>query len=539
MLPFKVSALQREQMGSPSISLEKGSYRMRRPTGATYEPHNPSRIPKRRPTPTMSSTLTTFLPFILAFACLTCFGFAYYLYSTRWAAPTTSPRTTHTDHDALITDESLQAIRFDLHADVHALRERNNSSEKFLAYLPHSGFHNQRIAFENALVLAHLLNRTLLAPPVRLGTPLPYFKFDRLKRLLALSGKDGLFHCGTPLGRRFRPQECFDYFDYTFVPWDWLVDLTPVRQQQHIVQCWNMTDEWLEDTLRIEKQVDVYTLKDAWAYHYRFVDHPYDVPPNLRYKTRMPIDDLARVPERVLQLGSLFGSSRLHLKNPRNFRLRTMIRRSMVPNVPGLEDTADSIKRTLGGSYLGAHVRLGDGQFAVQGQNSTMSIWKQLVAQIFVLDADVLEKAMVPQHNSQWIDLLKPAADYANLETQPPLNLSCRRPKHRSPSLAPLNIPLFISTDAKDPQRHPFFEIFLHTFPCTFFLSDFSPKLESLHRRNDFDGVPLRDHLVPFLNAMIIGKAWKAVGTEGSTFSAFITDVLWRHYHGLEIHQRG
>jgi len=35
---------------------------------------------------------------------------------------------------------------------------------KFLSYLPHSGFHNQRIALENALVLARLLNRTLLVP---------------------------------------------------------------------------------------------------------------------------------------------------------------------------------------------------------------------------------------------------------------------------------------------------------------------------------------------------------------------------------------
>ena len=53
-------------------------------------------------------------------------------------------------------------------------------SEKYLAYLPHSGFHNQRIALENVLVLASLLNRILLLPPVRLVVPLAYSPFDEL-----------------------------------------------------------------------------------------------------------------------------------------------------------------------------------------------------------------------------------------------------------------------------------------------------------------------------------------------------------------------
>src|SRR6185312_1206373 len=35
------------------------------------------------------------------------------------------------------------------------------SGEKFLSYWTHSGYHNQRIALENALLLAKMLNRTL------------------------------------------------------------------------------------------------------------------------------------------------------------------------------------------------------------------------------------------------------------------------------------------------------------------------------------------------------------------------------------------
>ena len=35
------------------------------------------------------------------------------------------------------------------------------AEEKFLGYLPHSGFHNQRIELENALLLGKLLGRTV------------------------------------------------------------------------------------------------------------------------------------------------------------------------------------------------------------------------------------------------------------------------------------------------------------------------------------------------------------------------------------------
>ncbi len=45
-----------------------------------------------------------------------------------------------------------------------------DADEKFLAYLPHSGFHNQCIALENALTLSYMLIRTLTVPPIHLGS---------------------------------------------------------------------------------------------------------------------------------------------------------------------------------------------------------------------------------------------------------------------------------------------------------------------------------------------------------------------------------
>lgn len=55
------------------------------------------------------------------------------------------------------------------------------AEEKFLGYLPHSGFHNQRIELQNALLLATFMNRTLLVPPIWIGWPTPTLNYDELQ----------------------------------------------------------------------------------------------------------------------------------------------------------------------------------------------------------------------------------------------------------------------------------------------------------------------------------------------------------------------
>ena len=129
------------------------------------------------------------LVLILAFATFGCFGTAYYLFKTRWEHKVVRNPSTN-----MQTNKTIQVIEFELEPE-DVLPEANGN-ELYLAYLPHSGFHNQRIAFENALILAQILNRTLLVPPVRLGNkPLRYVKFDTLKQLNILSDKEGLRHC--------------------------------------------------------------------------------------------------------------------------------------------------------------------------------------------------------------------------------------------------------------------------------------------------------------------------------------------------------
>ena len=96
-----------------------------------------------------------FLIISLAAAALLSFGTAYYLLTTRWdTMPAPLPPSAKLEHKAA---RSL--------SNLNSTANSTNTAERFLSYLLHSGFHNQRIAFENALVLARLLNRTLLVTP--------------------------------------------------------------------------------------------------------------------------------------------------------------------------------------------------------------------------------------------------------------------------------------------------------------------------------------------------------------------------------------
>ncbi|KAF9543703.1 hypothetical protein EC957_000558 [Mortierella hygrophila] len=74
-------------------------------------------------------------------------------------------------------------------------RINHDPTTKYITFLPHSGFHNQRAELENALLLARLLNRTLIMPKVYLGPPMPWLTFSLLHSRLLYQTKIGLEHC--------------------------------------------------------------------------------------------------------------------------------------------------------------------------------------------------------------------------------------------------------------------------------------------------------------------------------------------------------
>lgn len=539
------------------------------------------------------------LVIFLISAMVSCFGAAYYLFTTRWDLATLSSLGNASDAPSHVPRPlppppplPTQVVHFDLGAgsDSDLLSSSLSSvlsvdpSEKYLAYLPHSGFHNQRIAFENALVLSRLLNRTLLVPPVRLGSkPVYYLPFDQLREVLANSTKVGLEHCRELRldGSQEIPPECMDYFDFTYVPWDWLVDLSEIKQEQRLLPCWNLTDAWVEQWLHIPDNKTLF-LKDTARNHYSFLDFtpsPNSSPAVLsrKYLENIQISALAQREERLVFLGTLMGSSRLHLRDAVHYQLRAHVREKMTLTNPLLAALAEDVRATLGGQYLGAHVRLGDGLFRENGAENVRLTWWKLVHAVLgfsIQDTLALEKTVVLSggDSSGSSSLLSDLA--SGLESgsagdavamlappripldipalrvpHPPLpalkpainlSLACPGALHTSPALAPLNTPLFIASDVAAPRADPLLAHFTRTFPCAFFLGDFRVQTAPLDALlSGADGVGLRPFLTPFLDAMIVGRAWAVVGTEQSTYSAFVGDVLWRTYHGFEIVQRG
>ncbi|KAF5385857.1 hypothetical protein D9615_002351 [Tricholomella constricta] len=539
MIPFSTSAFAHAANSSPSISMEKGAYRMRAPYTKTpvkslYPAH--SRRNRRTDHREPSSNLAM-LVMILTLASISSFGMAYYLFATRWDTRELSRRR--------VADQRQQGVPVNLYED-GPLRTQHDPDEKFLAYLPHSGFHNQRIAFENALVLARLLNRTLLTPPIQLGNkPLRYVHFNALYHDLMLSNKFGLQHCSHIASPIPLPLECTEYFSYTQIPWDWLVDLNRVRSQQPLRQRWNLTEAWTYENLNISR-TDVLYIKDSSPYHYRFLDTRTDISPSShKYLESIYVPDLMLSTKRLIHVGTLFGSSRLRLKDPVSVAIRGAIRENMSFSNPSLLKAAKLVANSLGPNYLGAHLRLGDGEFKRNGAVNAREIWWHLVHHILQYTEEetlFLENALVGRtldvplsraairHN----DRLRNTEIWRYL---PPM-LDCRGKLHSGHHLLRLNTPLFISTDVE--ENNPLLARFRRSFPCIFYLSDFptaTTHLDGLY--NPLDGVKMKQFMLPFLDALVVAQAWKAVGTENSTFSHFVQDVLWRNFHGLPIVQRG
>ncbi|KAI0088714.1 hypothetical protein BDY19DRAFT_985512 [Irpex rosettiformis] len=541
--------------------LEKGAYRLRSSKRKTAKPtplraRADSRASLRdAPIARYEKQMATLVVFLIC-ATVTCFGTAYYLFTTRWD-PDLRPTTRTLSSDPA---SQTQVIDFDLASTLtepQSLDELSSLNEKYLTYLPHSGFHNQRIAFENALVLSRLLNRTLLVPPVRLGNAfLSYGPFDVLQEMLVLSDKRNLQHCKA-IAREHGSEDCVDYHSYTQVPWDWLVDLSEIRRHQKLVGRWNFTDEWLYSTLGFDDE-NVFSLADTSRDTYGYQDFdPLSVGNSLgrKYQYMIHLSTLALREERLVHLGSLFGSSRLHLRDLQNLAVRKTIRQDMARLNPLLLDVANLVQQSMNRFYIGAHIRLGDGTFQENALRNSRLVWWKIVHGVLgfsieetlaierrFAETGLFENLEPPEETlGDWDQPSSPASFYQP-SSQPSFSnvATCEGPLHVSSSLRPLNVPLFISSDAEEPRNNFYLRLFTRTFPCTFFLSDFPNETTSLDGlQNSLDGLFLKPFLLPFIDALVVARGQTVVGTEGSTYSRFVEDVLWRTYHGYEIVQKG
>jgi hypothetical protein len=414
--------------------------------------------------------------------------------------------------------------------------------DKYLSYLPHSGFHNQRIALENALVLAFALRRTLFVPPIRLAyKPIRYVEFDTLVRHHELSSKVGLQHCPHVASYLSRPLECLDYSESSYLPWSWLVDLSAPLGHLPPIQLPNISHRWLHTHFYLEES-DIYSLKDYSPYQFQFLDTKSDAPlKSDRYAQDIYFSDLLTVDARLLQFGTLFGTSRLRLKDPTNLAYQRTVRQSMLFTNQELSQVADSIAVSLGGHYLAAHIRIGDGSFKFDAARTVKTIWWSLLQDVLGFSSAEIchlqgEFSGPGDFNCSQeftctgnCSLLATVSDLPFRVSRP----TCRFPGHPEGPYELLNIPLYVATDVRQPESDHAFHLLRRTFPCIFFLTDFPRHVQQLGSLiSPYDGVRLQPFLLPFIDAMVAAKALAFVGTQGSTFSKFVT-TLWHFYHGL------
>lgn len=532
---------------SPSIALERGMGRLRPPRRRTEPSVSPSPLSRRRsgprspayigpPSVSIPRKRAIYATLILAsaFLILTVFAARSWRWETRRIS--SSPRSKHPQELSYLPTASSHGHRHKLHshhplpkypqhavyapansntniASSHAVSYHPSPQEQYLAYLPHSGFHNQRVSFENALILARMLNRTLIVPPIRLGLFLRFAPFDKLFRYVALSTKAGLDHCPrTAKLAFFVPQECLGYDEYTMVPWSALVNLHHIAHLVRVVERWDPSSAFLSHFLNISSNEVAY-VKDTRPYQLQIYDDGSNPRPlNPKYAERLNVEDLKEEygDYRLLHIGSIFGSSRFRLTGDENLETRKLVRESMVYQNSVLIGIADSISRSeeLGlfeigsgdtsANYWAVHLRLGDGIFQKKREKNIRLLWWSLLAgpmnlgldDVTALESNILGVSRdsieppdatligIETARGQFIDFSN--SSYWKAQAPNPSSRStnktsnCRGPLYTQPHLVNLNNPVYIATDARNPRDHPSLQIFVRTLPCLFFLSDFT-----------------------------------------------------------------
>ncbi|GAA5838466.1 hypothetical protein JCM11251_003400 [Rhodosporidiobolus azoricus] len=287
------------------------------------------------------------------------------------------------------------------------------SETKYLSFENHSGFHNQRKSLVNALALSHLLNRTLLLPPARLGSPIPWGPEVNTRLTHSERCKAGL-EPDKPIAKttnspKIGTTECDDPARWTYVGWEYLV--TPkLLEGRQLVDRWNSSWEWFHDPvseggLGLAPE-DVRSFDDPERRSYQVYDSrstPTDK--SGLFASRLDLEDLLADEHRLLRFGSLFSGGRLKLSKEENQRVLIEANEAMVLQSQGLDSISDKVRDLLG-SYVAAHARVGDGVFKNQARPNMLKVFRRLTINVLGMrkkkvDALLADFAMPQSHKSK------------------------------------------------------------------------------------------------------------------------------------------
>ncbi|KAF9307891.1 hypothetical protein BG003_011921 [Podila horticola] len=459
--------------------------------------------------------------------------------------------------------------------------------ERFLAYVPHSGFHNQLITLENALRLAAMLNRTLLLPPLHMShkrQALVWKEPPVLFQQWAERNRTDVGYCRdhnplllpAPTRKQLRAMteqqrkelaQCTFYHQWTVAPWTYFYDIPKILTgvvgvggQTDPIRVFgrpNMSLTWLEEHLQVKDPItEIYFFNDTNRYEYRIADDSEtsdtkDVGGwSGRYSHTVALSSLLARPERILHFGSLFATDRVEASSPNHRALKSYISHNMdlwnqdILDATRLaeqqiEEWRSATKRSAPG-FLGAHLRTADGIFErlVPTNLGRIMIWLQEMTKLDqTLASNEKRRSILRKRQDPLAKVL--SKSNKPISTSTSSKVKRQDPRDTVPTFlerctgAPEESPLvFLSTDVHRPREDPALTELLDQFPCTMFLSDFEASLQILEKiQNPIDGVYMLPYMIALMDANLAAKGRHFKGTERSTFSAYIMNHLWPSYH--------
>ncbi|KAF9989522.1 hypothetical protein BGZ75_006069 [Mortierella antarctica] len=334
-------------------------------------------------------------------------------------------------------------------------------------------------------------------------------------------------------------------------------------------------DERRRPLLRSEG--DVLFFDDANLYDYRFTEDPKSAESKRtrsKYLEEFTVDWLAQRPERLIHLGSIFGSGRVIIETLQSKAWLQMIRDHLILRTDILQTTSQRIVDKIRGrhhdraneneplvqdpldaaGFVGVHIRMSDGHFSLSARDTIENIRQELMWQMGITDghqprennasdsrlpsSDEMGSRRPKRHERFSIGTTAAAISRARA---PPLQQfeqqhTFPRPFAEEPGRRSNGrfTPIYLATDAHHPRSNPIFDRLFDTFECVFTLDDFAEDLEELRRfRNPEDGTLMTKFLIPMVDAMVVAKAGAFFGTPASTFSTYIQKQLRPAYTGL------
>ncbi|GBC03091.1 hypothetical protein RclHR1_04990014 [Rhizophagus clarus] len=398
-------------------------------------------------------------------------------------------------------------------------------SEKFLTYVPHSGLHNQRIAFEHAVFLAWSLNRTLILPPVLLGKRFGYTDYDTmLNRLLPLKTNKSNVEKDCVNEVKDRPEEstqdCIEFHkSYMLTTWNHLFNLSFIEKHVKIIYNHRVNiPKLVHNQLKIkDEEKDVYYDKLYPGYHNFFES---SIPPEKiqpiadgRIKKFYILSQFKHQPQKLLVFASLFGPGTFIRQSEKSEDFFHDIRNSILPKNEIMLKVAKKIADRMGGTfnYLTFHGRAGDGTYKLLADERIAGVINNLKR-----DMPDFNKINMTLYNNL-TDSERHKLCFKNIKLDPKAKKFSRLTR------------IYVASDV--PKSSPPLQVIFQTFPCAYMMSDFEEEIEPLNQViNNVDKQSMYKFILPLVDLMV-GSNAKTLYTMGrSTFASY---MLRYHYHLL------